>query len=379
MVVKAVLLAMMCGSLCSCWDEVTVQDLSYITAMGIEYEAKSAQYKVYGHIVDFTKVAKQTNVGGGSMGASYVGHAQGQTPYLAFNQLFQSMQMEPNIDHLLTLIVSESALPHLKDLLDGLNRNRAVRYTVKLLATSDSIETMFEMSEQIGKSPMNTDIYQPDSNTKNLPFVTGWDLQKLTRSFTRPVNVLFIPKLDAQENRWKSKISKSKAPMFNGAYVLAGSQYKGKFTDEELAGVRWFRGASKNVVIPVEKNNRIIGAAHVKKSIHRIRMSENGGNTPSYRLKLRVYLSLDELLVPINEPELEATAAAAIRDEIKSARALSVRRNIDLFGLEENAYRYHNRLWKKLKREGVSFPSLPVQTDVEVRMVHSGKMKLMTS
>lgn len=372
---KALLLTSICASLCSCWDQVTIQDLSYITAMGIEYEAQSAQYKVYGQILDFTKVAKQEVGSASSKGVSYVGHAEGPTPNLAVKHLYQSMQMEPNIDHVMTLVVADTAMPHLKDVLDGLNRSRAVRYTVKLLATSDSIETLFHMSEQVGKSPMNTDIYQPDSNTKKLPFVVRWDLQKLTRSFAKPGAVTFIPKLDAEENHWKSKQSMGKSPTFNGACILNGMEYKGKFTDEELAGVRWFRGATKNIVIPVKKKDRIIGATHVKKTSHRIRLIDNGGASPSYRLKLNVYLILDELLAPIEEAELEQTAAQTIRDEIRSAQALGISRNIDFFGLEENAYRYHNRLWKKLKQQGVSYQSMPVKVDVQVRLIHSGKIK----
>lgn len=375
--VKAFVGFVLCVVLTSCWDEVMIQDLSYITATGIDYDRDSKKYELFAHIIDVTRVAKQDSGGGSgstSKNISFVGRAEGDSPFLALQNLYHSMQMEPNIDHLITIVVSESALPHLKDIIDAFNRSRAVRYTVRLLATASPIEELFKMSEQVGKSPLNTNVYQPDSNTRSQPFAYKWDLQKMVREYAKSVNVTFIPKIDEVPNKWQPH-KLEREPVYNGAFVLAGQQYKGSFTEEELSGVRWFRGTMRNIVIPLHRGDEFIGAVHVKKAKPRMKMSSASGG--SYRLRLSVDLAMDELLKTMTVEEAEKAATASIREQIERSRQLAVSRKVDLFGLEEYAFRYHNRLWKKLKAEGTRFETLPMKTEIRVRLINTGKMKML--
>ncbi|GIO11449.1 hypothetical protein J19TS2_10040 [Cohnella xylanilytica] len=371
---KAAGLLLSCVLLTSCWDEVIIQDLLYVTAMGVEYDAKTGQYEVYGHLIDVTKVAKKEEGGGSGKNVSFVGHASGPSPYSALYNLYRTMQMEPNLDHLMTLVVGESSLPKLKDILDGINRSRAVRYTVNLMGTSDAMAKLFQSSEIVSKSPLNTNIYQPDSNPTNKPFDSPWDLQRMTRSFSHCACTAFIPRLDSVA-AWESSSKKPSLPRFNGAYVLAEQRYKGMFTDDELAGARWFRGTAKSILVPLSQDGEFVGALNVKKAKRSVKFVDSAG-APSFRLKLKADMTLIELLKSFPDRELEKLAESSIRQEIERTRKLSVSKDVDLFGLEETVFRYHPKRWKRLKTEGTEFAKLPVRVEVEVHLLHPGKRKL---
>jgi len=374
----AAVLLLACSLLTSCWDEVIIQDLLYVTALGVEYDPKSGQYEVYGHLIDVTKVAKKEEGGGDSKNVSFVGHGSGPSPYTALFNLYRTMQMEPNLDHLMTLVVGESSLPKLKDILDGINRSRAVRYRVNLLGTSDSMAKLFQSSELVSKSPLNTNIYAPDSNPTNKPFDSPWDLQRMVRSFSHCACTAFIPRLDNSHAAWESSDKKLNLPRFDGAYVLAEQRYVGKFTDDELAGARWFRGTVKTALVPLLQDGEFVGALNVKKAKRSVKFVDSAGS-PSFRLELKTDTTLRELLKPLPDRELEKLAERSIREEIERTRKLSGSKNVDLFGLEEVVFRYHPKRWKRLKTEGTEFAKLPVQTYVEVHVVHTGKKKLFQS
>lgn len=369
---RIALLLPCCLLLTSCWDEVTLQDLHYITALGIDYKTESKQFEAFAHIVDVSAAAKKEN-GTDGKAVSFVGHAEGPTPNLALDELFRTMQMEPNVDHLMTLIVSESAAPRMQDVLDSLNRSRAVRYTVNLMGTSSEIPDLFQVSELVSKSPLNTDIYQPNSNKYSKAFHNHWDLQKMVRTFTKGTGTAFIPNLDIGTPHWMSSSRQIKLPYFNGAFVIEGKRYIGKFSEEELSGARWFHGAIKDYTFPIRRDGQTIGTAVVQKAKGRVRYIRQGGG--AFDLRLSVQFSVRELIDSASNRELEKLAAEEIRSEIETTREIARSRGADLFGLEETLYRFRLADWKRMQKEKTAIEKLPVRASVTVHLITTGKLK----
>ena len=72
--------------LSGCWDEKTIQDFHYITAIGIDF--KDGEYIVYTQLVDFSAVAK-TEAKPTQAPPVYVGKQKGSSISIAVNKLMQ--------------------------------------------------------------------------------------------------------------------------------------------------------------------------------------------------------------------------------------------------------------------------------------------------
>jgi Spore germination B3/ GerAC like, C-terminal. len=368
---------LLCIGLTGCWDEVTIQDLYYFTAMGFTYDKQAKEYELYGQIIDVAAVAKKEE-GSGSQSDSVFGHEKGESPSIALERLFKSMQMNPILDHIMTVLLDESSIANLDELLDGINRNSAIRYTVNVLGSESPIGDMFQTTGHISLSPLNTNIYQPNSNKRGLPFTTNNDMRDLVRAYKSCPCTVYIPKMKLDESHWVANEGKRlKLPHFDGAFVLNNGQYIGKFSEDQLAGARWFMGSTHGQVIPLKKQDRIAAVLQVKKSSNDYRFVKSP--TSVMKLKLRVQAYINEYGKEAADQEIEKLAAEEIADQIKSTLRLARNKRIDLFNFEGHLFRYHHGRWKKMKSEKAAFAELPVDLDVKVHLIHSGKMKKMKS
>ncbi|RUS47105.1 Ger(x)C family spore germination C-terminal domain-containing protein [Cohnella sp. AR92] len=367
----------LCVWMTGCWDEVMIQDLHYITSLGFSYSEQSKEYEVFAQIVDLTAVAKKENTGDTKVTSSY-GHETGKTPSLALARLFQTMQMDPNLDHVMSLIVDENALPHLNELMDGVNRISSIRYGIHVLGSKNPIGELFQMTGRIALSPLNTDIYQPNSNKRSLPFTTHNVMRDLVRSYKGCPCTVYIPALKLDESHWElSTGQRLRLPGFHGAFVIHKGKYAGQFDDKQLEGVNWFKGSTQGRFIPLEPQDQPSSVLAVKKSSGDYRFLQSP--TPAMRLKLSVQAVMLEVDEKLTEHEIESKAVQSITDQIKTTLQLARSKGLDLFEFEDHIYRFHHRDWKKLNQRETEFDKLPVKIEVKVHLLHSGKIKLQKS
>ncbi|MDG0789471.1 hypothetical protein OMP38_00350 [Cohnella ginsengisoli] len=72
-------LAIMTVVLTACWDQRSIQETSYITSLGIDYDEKEEQYSIYGTLITMSDVAKTEGASGRAF-PSYIGHGEGESP-----------------------------------------------------------------------------------------------------------------------------------------------------------------------------------------------------------------------------------------------------------------------------------------------------------
>ncbi|MBB6637005.1 Ger(x)C family spore germination protein [Cohnella thailandensis] len=368
---------LLCIGLTGCWDEVTIQDLYYFTAMGFSYDKQAKEYELYGQVIDVAAVAQKEEASS-SKSNSVFGHEKGESPSIALDRLFKAMQMNPVLDHMMTVLLDESSIANLDELLDGINRNSAIRYTINVLGSENPIGDMFQTTGRISTSPLNTNIYQPNSNKRGLPFTTNNDMRDLVRAYKSCPCTVYIPKLKLNENHWVGNDGKRlRTPIFDGAFVLNNGSYAGKFTEKQLEGARWFMGSTHGQTITLKKRDRIASVLQVKRSSNDYHFGKSP--TPSMKLKLRVRAILTEYDKNLAENEIQELATKEVIEQIESTLRLARSRGVDLFNFEGHIYRYHHARWKKMKSGKTNFAELPVELDVKVHLIHSGKMKMRKS
>ncbi|XOS94120.1 hypothetical protein ACLMAB_12700 [Brevibacillus laterosporus] len=119
--------------LTGCWDNKNIQDLNYVTALGIDY--KDGEFIIYTQSLDFTNIAKQEGATTRVNKPIWIAQAKGKTIDRAINHFFKSNQLRVVWDYITGIVLSERVLE--KDILaniDSLLRYPEVRYTPGFLA-----------------------------------------------------------------------------------------------------------------------------------------------------------------------------------------------------------------------------------------------------
>lgn len=139
--------------LSGCWDNNEVQDINYITALGVDY--KDEKYIIYVQMLDFATIAKQESNKQTEKAPIWVGRGTGTTLTEALIDLYTSSQQRVSWGHVTALVLSESVLKPklLAQVFDLTNRSQEIRYTKWIYGTKDKMEDLFTVSPFFQLSP----------------------------------------------------------------------------------------------------------------------------------------------------------------------------------------------------------------------------------
>ena len=122
-----------CIVLTGCWDYKDIQDIHYVTALGVDYV--DGKYVVYVQLVDLSGVAKQ-EVKSATPTKVYIGKHTGKSIAEAINHLYQSAQQRLYLGQVSTFVLTDRALKHnINDIIDAAFRYNLIRYSSNIFAT----------------------------------------------------------------------------------------------------------------------------------------------------------------------------------------------------------------------------------------------------
>ncbi|MFC5700085.1 Ger(x)C family spore germination C-terminal domain-containing protein [Cohnella faecalis] len=372
---SGVCLVILSTMLSACWDEVTIQDVNYVTALGVDYDAQSEQFTLYVQLIDMSTVAKsEANSATSNAPASFTGIAKGHTVYLAMQDLLNTIQEPPSLEQLMAVIVNERALSQMSDILDALNRNRAVRYTTQLTATDIDIPELFNADRYFNKSPLMNVYYNPGYNVEKRPHSPIADVQHFVREYRNPTLTALIPRMVMSDKHWLAEGKPARFPYVEGAYAFKKGKWIGEIKDEEIRGMKWFKASMLQSTIPIMKDGSYAASLSVISNKGQIKYVP-GVNGGSYVFTLNVQSVVKEQMEKLGMRQMMQLAEKAVKDDLQRSIQYSAKKGIDLYNVEEQAYRYHHKSWVKAKAEGIEFERLPVKMIVNVKIMSTGKLK----
>ncbi|MCC3373127.1 Ger(x)C family spore germination protein [Cohnella sp. REN36] len=370
---KLLLPLVACALLAACWDVTPIQESNYFTSMGVDYDAANKRYTVQAALINMADVAKMEGAGGSRM-KTFIGSGQGPTVHLALNEMYRSSQLAPTLDHLMTIIVTERTLGHMDEVLDGINRSRAVRYNINLIGTTENPEKILS-SDRLFESPLYSFLYQPVTRGPGKPYVAPMSLQAFVREYHSEASTTLLPNLRINDRSWIQGDQHPRFLMYDGAFAVERGMDKGYLSNEQMRGMRWVRSDASRTFLKVSGNSEVLAVLVVKKNTFKLRYAPRGGK-PAFHLRLTVNAYVHEMLKQTTDEELIREAERSIRKDLEEAIALGRARGIDMFNAEEAVYRWHLTEWRKLRAQRVAFERLPFELRVKVKLVHTGKLKL---
>lgn len=361
-----------------CWSSFEIQQVDYAKAFGIDY--KDGMYHLYMQSLDFSSIAKSEGSGKTSSPPPvWVGHAEGKTLSLALNELFRTSQLHIAWGHVTSIVMAESVLTskHIKEVFDMVGRFPESRYTVWVYGTREPLEKILSATSIYNLSPLDSILHNPLPSYMEeslFPPVLGF---QLIATHNDPATTTYLPCIALNDNHWTENEKKQDLFYIEGAFFeKSGSSFE-YFPHSQLPGYHWLRKDMRRAALLLQKDGEIYGALSVGLPKIKIKPIVQG-NHVAFDIKAKYLTALYEYLVPISYDEMVAMSEVKLREQILQTYRHGLKRGIDIFGLEEELYRQHPKLWRKLSNDGsrliIDEDSIR-KLDIHLTIPYTGKYK----
>ncbi|WP_168122725.1 Ger(x)C family spore germination protein [Paenibacillus sp. HB172176] len=369
--IRGILSVALCAALSACWDEVILQDVGYISALGIDF--KDDKYVLYAQMINFTEIAKTDSPS--KPQELWIGKGEGNSVLLAYSDLGRASYSTLNLEHLKTIVIHKRALSKIGDVLDGLNRHRASRYTAMFFGTTVPIEELFTTDNFFDQSPLNSVLYLPSSQERHNSFVKSLKMQSAVQLLKEPAMTTLLPVIGITSSYWKKVKKTMNTEIVKGSFVFKDFRFLGQLQYDEIIGLRWLNRDFKAAMIEAseEGNSATVSITNADYKLHALLEGEEC----RFRLKVKVTGHIIEMGSAMGKDRIVAIVERKIAEEIMSAYGLGVEKGLDLLNLEHHIYRYHNGYWGSNMLDRNWKPEegmLKVETKLD--LTNSGKLEL---
>ncbi|MEV5026017.1 Ger(x)C family spore germination protein [Paenibacillus sp. LPE1-1-1.1] len=355
-----------------CWDEINLEDVSYISSLGIDYS--EGHYVLYAQMIKFGLIAK-TEAVQPDPNPVWIGKGEGDSILLALNDLTQAGQAILSLEHLKTVIVQERAMFKMRDIMDGLNRQRASRYTSLVFGTRGPIDTILTTDTFFDQSPLNSIMYSPGPLNSQRSFIRPYATQLAVQTLKEPAMTTTLPALTANKDYWKRKKQPLTIQLYDGIFVYREMEYLGFMTESDASGLRWVNPVFQHYLTEAtgKKGSATVAVVSSKSRVHASFKDGEAG----FLLKVSMNGDVAEMQGIMSEAELVASIEDRVEHQIGETYRKGQSNGMDLFQLEHHLYRYHTAYWKQNCKGGKWKPK-PNQLKIEVKfnLIHSGNFDL---
>ncbi|QAY66628.1 Ger(x)C family spore germination protein [Paenibacillus protaetiae] len=375
----ASLLLVMAG----CWNQVDLQDMTYISSLGIDY--KDGEYRLYANIISPAAVAKQDSsaqTDEGPSSTSRVGEAHGESVLLAIANLSKVSQYIVSLEHLKSIVIHERALPYLSSIFDGINRQRATRGTTWIYGTKDNMIELFQADLMRNVSPLDSILYSPIQVYKQDSFFEPVRMHTFLQAYKEQAMTNLMPSLSLTTKYWTENKKKVAMPEVDGVFVFKDEQNITYMSNEQIQGLHWMQPDFKKDFLKVSDTEggggKTKGVTIVIDSTKPGLSAEWHGDKPVFTIKLHAKSHVVEMEKNMTKNEIVHGAEQKIKEEILKTYTFAKQRKADPFLLELHLYRFHNRKWKAMNRQDNWLPPADeLRVEVDVLLSSPGKYELL--
>jgi Ger(x)C family germination protein len=330
--------------LSGCLGLKSMEDLTYVVAIGIDYDDEADEYTVYLQAVDFTNVAKQEGAAAGADTPNWIAKAKGKSLNHAVSKLYELSQPPLFFAHLKVVVLKEGAIEHkMKEIMRDLPRNRSIRHSIFLYGTKDSIEELFKQKALFNYPPVYSLLMNPADVVGDNYVLQPMRMREFIGQYYEPVGAAVIPSLYIAEKAWNRGGEAYPVLDIDGGYFFQNVQFKGFFKLEEVNGIKWMEEKSiQGTYLLGEKNNphTVLG---VTASQMDVKVETNEEGKPTFKVKASANIEILEELRNVSYSTMEEDIKTEIEKEIRGSFSKGLEKKADILRLGIPWYRYHQK------------------------------------
>lgn len=347
-----------------CWDIREIQEINYITALGIDF--RNDEYIVYAQMLDFSSVAKQESGKQTEQIPIWVGRGSGKTLSEAITDLYSTNQQHLSWGHVTALVLTEPVLTddRMNQVFDLTNRSQEIRYTKWVYGTQNRIEELFTTTPFFQLSPLHSLLHEPMESFKQYSFIRPIQFNEFIIRYREKGATVVLPTLQISSANWSENMRQHPLMQLSGAFFIQNQKNKGWMSRDDISGIRWLASRATRAAVEIQKDGKSLGSI-IFEAPHSVVEVICRNDDVSYRIKLNVNATVQNVRQQISLQEMNSLAKKALTDEIVQTFRKATKNHIDPYQLSLQLYRKNPKLWKKLHELGKDVTSDSLQ-DVEV-------------
>ncbi|WP_239616703.1 Ger(x)C family spore germination protein [Cohnella mopanensis] len=362
-------------SLSGCWNSKDIQNLDYVTAIGLDY--LNGKYITYVQVLNFTNVGRSETVEVGKIVPIWIGRGEGKTVSQSLSSIYSTSQMRIFWGHVKSIVCSENLLKHgVEEAYNAMNRFGEVRYNILIYGTKENLEDIFVQKSIFNLSPLDTIMFTPEQIYAQRSSILSISGNRFIAEINEPGEPAMLPSLSINRRVWKEDKKNKSMLQIDGAYFFHGDKMAAWLSEAELAGARWTQKQLKRSLINVPAEGPTIASIVLINPKYKVDFVIKNGEV-LFDIHLKLDATLDEMEEDSSIRKLEQLAETVVKDEIMSCFRLGIDRKIDVLRLEEALYRNRPKQWHALHKDKkyiLNHDSLK-SINVKVNLINSGKYK----
>ncbi|NEZ47404.1 Ger(x)C family spore germination protein [Clostridium niameyense] len=389
---KFMILMLICSCICmsGCWDKVEIDKKFFISMIGIdpgkdideEKEIKklpnqssfsNSNFEKLNITYAFPNIGQLSPEKGGSTNENSI-NVNAYSMADGVKKIIEKSSRTISFGHLEVIVLNKKILEHrdtFKEILDYLQREPSINRMVYLVFTEENTEDMLKFQPDVEKSIENYMVGMLENNKKNntsFPLKFNDFLKNITS-----YNNTIVPIVNIDKNKKQLKIDKVGLVK---NYKLVG--YLGNY---EGNTVSLLNGNFKKGTRSIVKEGSVLDYS-VENYERKIRVSNNKD-----KLKFDIYIFLEGEIKGYNVDKniFSNEQIMVIQDyfnkviEKESTEVLKKTQgeyNTDVIGLKDYLYKYHPRIWSKVKNNwDEDYRNLPISIHVSSKIRRMGATK----
>lgn len=385
-------------SCAGCWNRREIQDLAFVTALGVDKGAEEGTIKLTVHI------AKPFAIGSAEGGREVekpflVATSTGSTTFEAVRNFLKRSPRRLNWTHNKFILFGESfAREGIIEPLDLVGRDAETRRsTLVVVAYNTTAEELLQAEFEQERMPAAGLEGIVNATRKGLSTVTACTvndfLQNLKAEGIEPISIRaqVVPLAPDKTNRDRTDIEGelkrneiSLSAMIAGSAIFKGDKLVGFMDEKETRGYSWITGKVRSTILSVslpeqEKQKISVEVTGMKSSI--TPQISRGNATFQVRIDVRANIGETSWLPGAHGNAntismVEERASALIKEEAENALAKAQEMKVDVFGFGREIYRHNPHEWAGIKERWEElFPWLNVQIEVNTQIRNSGMLR----
>lgn len=337
-----------CLLLTSCSGIKNIQDLTYIVAIGLDYDKDSKEYTAYLQGLNFASVAKQEGGKPSEPIPIFVASAKGETLNLAVSNLYKMSEPPLFFGHVKTLILTQAIVENkFNEVVEEIGRNRSLRPTLRIITTSENMQDLLNIKALFNYPAVYTVLFKKNQNELAQDEIKPMMLMFFLREFHEPMGMAKIPTVSIDRESWKAD---EPYPIlyFDGYSVFQQQKYVQKLPFKDAVYINWLREKHVALNQKVEEDGNLI--AVLKLSSPKVQVSyEDHLSAPFFSLNISVEADLLEKLKEVPFKKVTEIIQKDVETKVRELYDHGVEKRLDVFNVGERWYRAHPKKYKEIK------------------------------
>ncbi|MEK5396074.1 Ger(x)C family spore germination protein [Paenibacillus sp. FSL K6-2859] len=339
--------------LTGCWDIREVQDINYISAIGVDY--KDGEYIIYAQMLDFSSVAKQEGGGASQEIPVWVGKGRGKNLADALLDIYKTNQQYLSWGQVTALVLTESVLEpeRMEQVFDITNRSEEIRYTKWVYGTHGELKDLFTTTPFFKLSPLHSLLHEPMESYKQLSFIRPTQFNDFIIHYREKAATAVLPTLSITSANWSEDMRQHPILEIDGAFLIKNKESKGWKKRKELLGIRWLADRNTQAPVIVGPHDDPVGSVMLQQPRFTVELIPTKDGM-KYGIKIKAHGMVQSIYKKVEVAELQKLTEDSLRDELLSTFRSAVAIGADPYQLSLILFQRNNKIWKQFQDNGTT-------------------------